>query len=80
MGCGSNNASSDCNGAVIRGTTCRDASDQPSGANEEVKIDNFSFGPETIKVSVGTTVTWINRDDIPHTVVRDAWAEIILQT
>jgi len=45
------------------------ASDQPSGANEEVKIDNFSFGPETIKVSVGTTVTWINRDDIPHTVV-----------
>jgi len=45
------------------------ASDQPSGANAEVKIDNFSFGPETIKVSVGTTVTWINRDDIPHTVV-----------
>ena len=45
------------------------ASDQPSGANVEVKIDNFSFGPETIKVSVGTTVTWINRDDIPHTVV-----------
>jgi plastocyanin len=35
----------------------------------EVKIDNFSFGPETLAVSVGTTVTWINRDDIPHTVV-----------
>jgi len=45
------------------------ASDQPAGANAEVKIDNFSFGPETIKVSVGTTVTWTNRDDIPHTVV-----------
>jgi plastocyanin len=35
----------------------------------EVKIDNFSFGPETLSVPVGTTVTWINRDDIPHTVV-----------
>ena len=45
------------------------ANDQPSAANAEVTIDNFSFGPETLKVSVGTTVTWTNRDDIPHTVV-----------
>src|SRR5580698_6813945 len=35
----------------------------------EVKIDNFSFGPATVTVAVGTTVTWTNRDDIPHTVV-----------
>ena len=35
----------------------------------EVKIDNFSFGPTTLTIPVGTTVTWINRDDIPHTVV-----------
>jgi plastocyanin len=35
----------------------------------EVKIDNFSFGPTEITVPVGTTVTWTNRDDIPHTVV-----------
>ena len=35
----------------------------------EVKIDNFSFGPVTLTVPVGTTVTWVNRDDIPHTVV-----------
>jgi plastocyanin len=35
----------------------------------EVKIDNFSFSPATLAVSVGTTVTWVNRDDIPHTVV-----------
>jgi len=44
-------------------------SDQPSAANAEVKIDNFSFGPQTLTVAVGTTVTWTNRDDIPHTVV-----------
>ena len=35
----------------------------------EVKIDNFSFGPATLTVQVGTTVAWTNRDDIPHTVV-----------
>jgi len=37
-----------------------------SGA--EVKIDNFSFTPQEIRVKVGTTITWTNRDDIPHTV------------
>jgi plastocyanin len=49
----------------------------------EVKIDNFSFGPVTLTVPAGTTVTWTNRDrfvlgilgmilpiaEIPHTVV-----------
>ncbi len=38
----------------------------------EVKIDNFSFGPATLTVAAGTTVTWTNRDDIPHTVVSTA--------
>jgi plastocyanin len=37
----------------------------------EVKIDNFSFGPAAITVAAGTTVTWTNHDDIPHTVVAD---------
>jgi plastocyanin len=40
-------------------------------ASAEVKIDNFSFGPGTLTVPAGTTVTWTNRDDIPHTVVSD---------
>ena len=38
-------------------------------ATTEVKIDNFSFTPAVLTVPVGTTVTWTNRDDIPHTVV-----------
>ena len=37
----------------------------------EVKIDNFSFAPATITISAGSTVTWVNHDDIPHTVVSD---------
>jgi len=44
-----------------------DGQEKPAAA--EVKIDNFSFGPSALTVSVGTTVTWTNRDDIPHTVV-----------
>jgi len=35
----------------------------------EVKIDNFSFGPAELTIPAGATVTWVNRDDIPHTVV-----------
>jgi plastocyanin len=45
------------------------ANQKPVSAIAEVKIDNFSFGTGTLTVAVGTTVTWINRDDIPHTVV-----------
>jgi len=41
----------------------------PQPAAAEVKVDNFSFGPATLTVAVGTTVTWTNRDDIPHTIV-----------
>jgi plastocyanin len=37
----------------------------------EVRIDNFSFTPSTVTVPAGTHVRWINRDDIPHTVVSD---------
>ena len=54
---------------LLAGTPRVTANDQSSAANAEVKIDNFSFGPQTVTVPVGATVTWINRDDIPHTVV-----------
>lgn len=43
--------------------------DQPAATAADVKIDNFAFGPQSLTVKVGTTVTWTNRDDIPHTVV-----------
>ena len=33
-----------------------------------MKIDNFAFAPRRIVVKAGTTVTWINADDAPHTV------------
>ena len=43
---------------------------QPAAtAGPSVTIDNFVFGPQALTIAVGTTVTWINQDDIPHTVV-----------
>jgi plastocyanin len=34
-----------------------------------VKIGNFTFAPQQVTVKAGTIVTWVNDDDIPHTVV-----------
>jgi plastocyanin len=34
-----------------------------------ITIDNFTFAPAELTVKVGTTVTWTNHDDIPHTIV-----------
>jgi plastocyanin len=41
-------------------------------AETEVKIDNFAFAPQRVVVKAGTTVIWINDDDIPHTVASSA--------
>ena len=34
-----------------------------------VRIENFTFSPAELTVKKGTTVTWENGDDIPHSVV-----------
>jgi plastocyanin len=33
-----------------------------------ISIGNFTFAPATLTVKAGTTVTWINKDDIPHAI------------
>src|SRR5436305_11385214 len=48
------------------------ASDQTGQARgNTVSIDNFSFTPGTLTVPIGSTVTWTNKDDVPHTVVEN---------
>ena len=39
----------------------------PAPAEIKVSIDNFAFKPKELSVAVGTTVTWVNHDDVPHT-------------
>lgn len=46
-------------------STARAAAPQPV----TIRIDNFTFAPAAISVPAGTTVTWTNGDDIPHSVV-----------
>jgi amicyanin len=38
----------------------------------QIEIHEYLYNPATFKVAVGTKVTWINRDDIPHTIVESA--------
>src|ERR1700686_2537994 len=54
---------------LVAGSPSVTANDRASAANAAVNIDNFVFGPQTITVPVGATVTWTNKDDIPHTSV-----------
>jgi plastocyanin len=44
------------------------AANPARAADIDVKIDNFTFNPQQITVKAGDTVTWVNHDDIPHTV------------
>jgi plastocyanin len=58
-------------GSITRAKGARQSGEQAQQqANEtKVTIDNFSFTPQEITVPPGTTVTWVNQDDVPHTVV-----------
>ncbi len=42
-----------------------------SSTPNQVTVENFSFQPGTLTVKAGTTVTWVNHDDIPHTVYQN---------
>jgi Icc protein len=53
--------------AVIDSTLAGAPPDKES--DPEVKIDNFTFTPKSLTIHPGETVTWINRDDVPHKVV-----------
>jgi plastocyanin len=40
----------------------------PASTAKSVTIKDFKFGPPELTVPVGTTITWINHDEEPHTV------------
>jgi plastocyanin len=46
----------------------------PANANEVV-ISEYKFVPQTLTVSVGTTVTWLNRDIAPHTATHRSFGD-----
>jgi len=46
----------------------------PTPVRLSVSIANFAFSPSTISVKAGTTVTWTNKDSVPHTATSDTGA------
>ena len=38
----------------------------------QIVIKNFMFTPDAVTIKAGATVTWVNKDEEPHTVVSDA--------
>ena len=52
---------------AIAGEMKNDAS--TSNKQNRIEIKDFAFNPQTITVKSGETVTWINRDEEPHTIV-----------
>jgi len=44
------------------------------GKTVEVAISNFTFTPNELTIAPGTTVKWVNHDDIPHLVAEKALA------
>lgn len=54
-----------CAALVLAATVLAAAAPVPN----QVAIGNFTFAPPVLTVRKGATVTWVNGDDIPHTVV-----------
>ena len=46
----------------------RTATGQATQPTTEIKVDNFTFSPETLTVPANSTVTWTNKDDVPHVI------------
>lgn len=55
--------------AVCLAVTAGDTASPTEVGGSEIIVDNFAFAPERITVMAGTKVTWINRDEAPHTAV-----------
>jgi len=53
-------------GSVLAGGVLLAGAQTGPAKAAEVGIDNFTFNPQKLTVKAGTTVTWTNRDDIPH--------------
>ena len=59
-----------CGGPSGQQTSAAAPANKP--AVREVTIDNFAYSPQTLTVPRGTRVTWVNHDDVPHTVTSTA--------
>jgi plastocyanin len=62
-------AFAEANHAEMQQAERKGARARPALGPDEIGIDNFAFAPRELTVKPGTTVTWVNRDDVPHVIV-----------
>jgi len=55
--------------AIVDSSLAAEGSPAAGDGPQKVSIDNFQFAPTALSIPIGTTVTWVNHDDVPHTVV-----------
>ena len=51
---------------ILQPTRAR--SEEAKSSTTEVTVDNFTFAPQALNVPVNSTVTWVNKDDVPHVI------------
>jgi Icc protein len=54
---------------AITDVTLDETVSSASAAGKDIVVDNFSFAPAATAVTMGSTITWINKDDVPHNIV-----------
>jgi plastocyanin len=59
-------------GAILMTSMVAEMASASSPPTATVRIGNFTFNDQILTVKPGTTVTWTNGDDIPHTVTSDS--------
>lgn len=82
VGCGGDDEDSAGDGATVEETvttetetetTDTDTGDADAGAEQvEVDVVDIDYEPREVTVPAGTTITWTNTGNLPHTVTKDS--------
>jgi amicyanin len=54
--------------ALLTGSATADTQAAAPATTVQANITGYKFDPEVLTVKVGTTITWTNKDEVPHTV------------
>jgi plastocyanin len=72
-GCGGSGSSTESTPEGTARASSGKPTEPPSAeVTKQIAIDNFTFDPPVLSISVGTKVTWVNHDDVPHTATSTA--------